>query len=282
MMGLDPPPNHMHAETAKAGGWNLRPAAIPEGVVITADDGRHESIERFQDRYSAPFLQGAFLAGLVRSQQESGMDERVRRYIDESKEVVAAKAKDQLAQTFALCLPDCASEIERLLMAAFLRLEVLNNYGAEPKDFEVLGSMDYYTHPRSFEGVRGASWKELEVWQKRGWFTAMTFVYPQVCFDPYRVDFLLGHVDIDVGKGDLRSESWIVVECDGHEFHDKTKEQAQRDKARDRFLVASGAKVMRFTGSEIWRDPTACAVEALEAVCPSRLCGWLGGWVIEP
>lgn len=74
-MGLDPPHDWWNADTAKAGGWNLRPAAIPSGVVITADWDRHESIERFQDCRSAPFFQGAFLAGLVRSQQESGMDD---------------------------------------------------------------------------------------------------------------------------------------------------------------------------------------------------------------
>ena len=46
----------------------------------------------------------------------------------------------------------------------------------------------------------------------------------------------------------------IAVECDGHEFHEKTKQQAARDKARDRD---------RFTGSEIWKDPGACADEVL-------------------
>lgn len=46
----------------------------------------------------------------------------------------------------------------------------------------------------------------------------------------------------------------VVVECDGHDFHEKTKEQAQKDKSRDRFLVSKGYYVFRFTGSEIYRN----------------------------
>lgn len=46
----------------------------------------------------------------------------------------------------------------------------------------------------------------------------------------------------------------IVVECDGHDFHEKTKEQAQKDKSRDRFLVSEGYYVFRFTGSEIYKN----------------------------
>lgn len=53
----------------------------------------------------------------------------------------------------------------------------------------------------------------------------------------------------------------VAVECDGHEFHERTKEQAARDKARDRSLVAAGWQVLRFTGSEIWADPGKCASE---------------------
>lgn len=52
-------------------------------------------------------------------------------------------------------------------------------------------------------------------------------------------------------------EEWIkiVIECDGHDFHEKTKEQAARDKRRDREMTLSGYKVLRYTGSEIVSDP---------------------------
>ena len=73
----------------------------------------------------------------------------------------------------------------------------------------------------------------------------------------YRADFL---VYSDSGKGDK-----IVIECDGHDFHEKTKEQAQRDKKRDRDMQIAGYKVYRFTGSEIHRTRGQCVVDCLEA-----------------
>ena len=54
-----------------------------------------------------------------------------------------------------------------------------------------------------------------------------------------------------------------MIECDGHDYHERTKEQAARDKKRDRFFASKGYKVLRFTGSEIWADPEAVAEEAL-------------------
>jgi very-short-patch-repair endonuclease len=65
----------------------------------------------------------------------------------------------------------------------------------------------------------------------------------------YRVDFVVEDKIID----------WrVAVETDGHQFHERTKVQAQRDKSRDRDLLASGYPVMRFTGSEIWSNPHDC------------------------
>ena len=49
----------------------------------------------------------------------------------------------------------------------------------------------------------------------------------------------------------------------GHEFHGKTRQQAARDKGRDRDLTSNGIKVFRFTGSEIWKDPGTCADDGL-------------------
>lgn len=72
----------------------------------------------------------------------------------------------------------------------------------------------------------------------------------QVSIDKYVVDFLVTHQGIN------RS---VVVECDGHDFHEKTKEQAAHDKKRDRELVLLGYTTLRFTGSEIHRDPWECA-----------------------
>lgn len=78
---------------------------------------------------------------------------------------------------------------------------------------------------------------------------------PQFAVDRYRVDLLLT-------AGDLL----VACEMDGHEFHERTKEQAQRDKSRDRSIQALGYRVLRYTGSEIWANPKACAQEAVKQV----------------
>jgi very-short-patch-repair endonuclease len=66
----------------------------------------------------------------------------------------------------------------------------------------------------------------------------------------YHVDFAL------VGR-----RFKIAIELDGHDFHERTKEQARRDKSRDRALQAIGWHVLRFTGSEVYRNATACVYE---------------------
>lgn len=73
---------------------------------------------------------------------------------------------------------------------------------------------------------------------------------PQVEIGKYKVDFC-----ITIPIYDSNEDKKIIVECDGHEFHEKTKEQAQHDKERDRFLQAEGYPIYRFTGSEIYRNP---------------------------
>jgi very-short-patch-repair endonuclease len=82
-----------------------------------------------------------------------------------------------------------------------------------------------------------------------------------VCETPggkYRADFRVVLVDDNAGRGVA-----VCVECDGHDFHEKTKAQAARDKKRDRDLTADGTPVLHYTGSEIWRNPEACAREVM-------------------
>lgn len=82
----------------------------------------------------------------------------------------------------------------------------------------------------------------------------------------FRVDFLISvwTKGIVTGGADgpaVGQPRWrkLVVECDGHEYHERTKEQAAKDRSRDRELTSLGFEVFRFTGSELWRDPWGCA-----------------------
>jgi len=84
-------------------------------------------------------------------------------------------------------------------------------------------------------------------------------IIPQSQIGNYRADFLVG---VQSANGNF----WIVVECDGHDFHEKTKEQARRDRARDRWMQMNGITVLRFTGSEIYEDPESCGDQVAECV----------------
>ena len=53
----------------------------------------------------------------------------------------------------------------------------------------------------------------------------------------------------------------LDIECDGHEFHHKTKEQVDYDNERTRAIQSAGYDVLHFSGSEIYRKPFGCGQE---------------------
>lgn len=81
-------------------------------------------------------------------------------------------------------------------------------------------------------------------------------VLGQARIEKFRVDFM---VTVLAGKEYKR----LVVECDGHDFHERTKKQAKADRSRDRRLQELGYTVYRFTGSEIYTDPVKCAQDVV-------------------
>lgn len=62
----------------------------------------------------------------------------------------------------------------------------------------------------------------------------------------------------------------VLVECDGHEFHEKTKAQVARRNKRDYNLKADGYDILHYSGSQIYDDPFKCAKEIYE-YCIKRL-----------
>lgn len=86
-----------------------------------------------------------------------------------------------------------------------------------------------------------------------------TLLQTQLPIEGFRADFVL---TCCFGANHHR----VIVECDGHEFHERTKEQAKRDRSRDRVMTAAGHTVLRFTGSEIYADPKACAEQVAQIV----------------
>jgi very-short-patch-repair endonuclease len=107
-------------------------------------------------------------------------------------------------------------------------------------------------------------------------------IEPQAQLGEYRVDFLLTYqeslpdfdhkVKLNDGTeipGIKDVTVHLIVECDGHDFHDRSKKQASRDRERDRELKKLGYEVFRYTGSDIWKNPLACATEAVEVLTKS-------------
>lgn len=83
------------------------------------------------------------------------------------------------------------------------------------------------------------------------------WIKPQAEIAGYRVDILMW---FSVGN----DFAGVAIECDGHAFHEKTKEQASRDKKRDREILKAGFPVVRFSGSDIFKSPEDCASQVGE------------------
>lgn len=88
---------------------------------------------------------------------------------------------------------------------------------------------------------------------------------PQYIWQGYRIDFALRVPEYRFG--------WLFIECDGHDFHERTKEQAARDRLKDRAIQQSGIPVLRFTGSEIYKSPGGCA-EQVFSFLMERMDDW--------
>jgi very-short-patch-repair endonuclease len=130
------------------------------------------------------------------------------------------------------------SPIEKLLLQALtIRCEVS---GCEFSDLRIANSGAALTKEQ--KAPRGIGGLPLIIW-------------PQARIGSRRVDFLV------TGRDYRTDDKWrvLLVECDGHNFHERTKEQAAKDRSKDRAATLAGYDCFRFTGSEIWRDPWGCA-----------------------
>lgn len=84
----------------------------------------------------------------------------------------------------------------------------------------------------------------------------------------YRADFLF---DTNIcanedGQFDGYNQVKIIIECDGHEFHEKTKEQVAHGNKRDYDLKVAGYDVIHYSGSQIYNEPFKCAKEVLDYI----------------
>lgn len=66
----------------------------------------------------------------------------------------------------------------------------------------------------------------------------------------------------------------FVIEIDGHNFHEKTKEQVKQDNTKNRDYLKWGVVPIRFSGSEVYNNPLKCAEETFETVLQHCLHTW--------
>ena len=98
---------------------------------------------------------------------------------------------------------------------------------------------------------------------------------PQKEVGQYRTDFVLSPFDHFMSCPAFQDETikriseklpTYAIEIDGFEWHDKTPEQAERDKKRERFIQSQGYTVLRFAAREVLRDPVATAREVSQRI----------------
>lgn len=94
-------------------------------------------------------------------------------------------------------------------------------------------------------------------------------LWPQFGFAPingrnYRADFAIWPTNLDEITDDTPFNC-VVVELDGHDYHERTKEQVIERNQRDRDFQEKGYVVLHFSGSEIHRDPDKVFLAVLDA-----------------
>lgn len=82
----------------------------------------------------------------------------------------------------------------------------------------------------------------------------------------YRADFMFDSEWSIVSPIEYKNSLKLIVECDGHEFHEKTKEQVKHDNERDYELKKNGYEVLHFSGSQIYNNPFRCASDVYDFI----------------
>lgn len=78
----------------------------------------------------------------------------------------------------------------------------------------------------------------------------------------YYADFMIILENIN----DSRKSVDLIIECDGHDFHERTKEQVKHDNERTLILKKHGEDVLRFSGSQIYNEPVKCANDVFDYI----------------
>lgn len=86
-------------------------------------------------------------------------------------------------------------------------------------------------------------------------------VYPQYEIETKDKKFI---VDFNVFLECEDCYKELIVECDGHDFHEKTKKQVAHDNEREYAIKMSGYDILRFSGSQIYNNPFKVANDVFD------------------
>jgi very-short-patch-repair endonuclease len=134
------------------------------------------------------------------------------------------------------------------------RLQWMKQRVAKDFEREVRKAIDWSTITSPIEQIFLMEWKYHRVEDRLG-----VTLEPQRMLPTSRGEFA---VDFCVTRRGTRTPL-VVIEIDGHDFHEKTKEQARSDKQRERAIVRAGTTVLRFSASEVFRGPRGCVEEVI-------------------
>lgn len=147
--------------------------------------------------------------------------------------------------------------------------KLVSKYEQERFEFEATGDIQERSSPieQLFEtallAVIRLEDEDFDTFQVGGqWRSRGIDIWPQYKIGNYKVDYALSRECADAAIG-TRFVRHIVVELDGHAFHDKDEKQRRYEKRRDRYIQKLGYKVFRYTGSEIVQDPFNAAIECV-------------------
>lgn len=153
---------------------------------------------------------------------------------DKAKEVffatigeLAKKEDKRLCEICSLWMDDyyeCKSPIEKIFMIAMNFVSVLRSYELKENDMGVL-------------------------------------VFPQL---EIKCENKTYYADFEVLIDRIGKTVSVLVECDGYDFHQKTKKQVESDNEREYEIKKQGYDILRFSGSQIYNNPFKCANDVFD------------------
>lgn len=141
------------------------------------------------------------------------------------------------------------NEIERLFRETY---ESVVNTGIIVKtkwnEYEIVGEEDSLL--QGYAKVKWISGRD------KVYYNSHFAIEEQYEISKYRADFIIGGNINHIGFT-------MAIEIDGHDWHEKTKSQAIKDKKREREIIKNNINMIRFSASEVYSNAKYCVKESI-------------------